>query len=878
MNTQTIDIELAPYFRIEVELDKSSEQPIVKCEFYEVHTKESFLGRRILTVKKPSAEIDFVNGVYKLMGTVVMVVQEEGAYFKVSLSGDLQYGASENTNNLLNRVGTLAIFDPYQPGALLPGPTPDPEPCPEPMPIPEEMEGTVQKITVAEPFQDLFPYLDMEYWPELEPNALDFISISISNPAENSLYEDLITQKNNGDGSLMLNDCTAFLGGTGSFQTELYPDLKSIPLPYKVYPLIYRSLQDEALCTPEILIAAILAVMPTLEVEDVLSTLSADTAAMEDIVQNYIALNIIQGYHKRVSVEMYQIIVIDHAIRYLNAAAKPIKSEDLQRLIDATILLPESIFPIPKVPTSAAYETYKIVPYAVGHLQMTRFRHLGYSMGEISHIENLMPGETKKLHTRELNRIRALDEQIDESANTNEVERDGISENLVDEVAKTISEYVRNKEYKDYESVYGPPTSYTINGNIKTTFTHADPNVRTQNLFVKKILDKTLNQIRSTVQSKKRLEREEEHEEKVMRILDNSQGKESVRAIYRWLNRDYEIRIDNYGKRLILEIFIENPAENYIESQKSLNGMDLEQWSSLASGGIKSYADLTPENYFEWAQKYHVKTLIYPPEEQVVVFGTITSESVQEGIEIPKGYQAKSADLNVQFTPGSELTSLDVTIGNEIVSLDNGDTKNQTFDFVADTISMGVANRIPVATVNLDPNQYQTNPDSDDEAPESVVSNDAEPESSEIASAVNAATETEASALESAHPSVTVSEAKQPLETQAPDSSLFASELPENPQEVSDSILPATPDASLSTPTEPENFFTPDTKPADSDLLDFQAPFEPQKHGEGGTESFHMPDEFEHGETPRQGQWPKRGLEPPDSNAEEDTDLDTDNN
>ncbi|MCJ8291048.1 MAG: hypothetical protein HRT58_14645 [Crocinitomicaceae bacterium] len=697
MSSQSISVDIGKHFRITMELDESNPVPTVLCSIYSPISSNTCLKNYCVDALHPLARVELVKCDYTLKGEITMVLKEESLYERVILTGNFFVGEVEDEKNLFHWSGTLAYFNSYILPEPVPGPTPScpVPPVPEP-PVPEplnlEEEGEESPVLDTTVFSNLFPYLDLINWPEPPKDPVNFIDISIDAPAPNSLYASLKTNHKKKDAQQMMQDCDAFLEDKSSFETIKYACASEVPPPFNYFPELY----DEIICSThsgEGLIEVLNTALPV-EMEAFVSA-PKYTQIKRTVAQNYIALNIIQGYKKELAIAFYKMLIIHHLLEYF--VIESADGKRIQNLLFATIVLPKEIFPLPydPVPTKDV-----VLPYAIGKLQMTKYRHIDYSLGDISHIENLMQGEVKKLHLREFNRSKTEELESATSEENEQLLNEGGTESLINEVKKTIGEYTKSKEYDNFQTSYGPPTIDTLDGKIITKHSYINPDLMAKNQFAKKILDKTLNQIKRKISSKRSSQIVREFEERSTRVLDNSKGISSTRGVYYWLNKNFEIKVENYGQRLLIEICLNNPAKNFIHSDKELNGVSLDRKMSLEEKEIFSYKNIERENFDELIRYYEVEDVILPPNELTHVFTSISSEETHTQIIPPDGYQANKAKINALFFSPETINEVDVIIADNTVKISNGTTdKFVTLSELTSSFPFATTNPIPTQSL-----------------------------------------------------------------------------------------------------------------------------------------------------------------------------------
>ena len=120
---------------------------------------------------------------------------------------------------------------------------------------------------------------------------------------------------------------------------------------------------------------------------------------------------------------------------------------------------------------------------------------------------------------------------------------------------------------------------------------------------------------------------------------DNRQGTKKVRGIYQWVDKKYKARILNYGKRLLYDVVVPEPAAFLIDSLK--NAVQPESFQltkpiepERPSGGAPlSPTDLDPSNYMGYATRYGVTGSVTPsPDEYLQTVTHVDGLDVQKSL------------------------------------------------------------------------------------------------------------------------------------------------------------------------------------------------------------------------------------------------------
>ena len=200
----------------------------------------------------------------------------------------------------------------------------------------------------------------------------------------------------------------------------------------------------------------------------------------------------------------------------------------------------------------------------------------GYVEGEVAHIENIMAREYKEKATRKLLRSENT------TTTSSETEKEKLSDTttasrfeMQSEVASVL------QEAKDASAqanlTYSPPTTgLTISGGVGfASHSSKEESNRQAITQAKDITERALERVVNKVK-KERIEKiVEEFEENNKHGFDNTKGDKHVVGVYRWVDKVYKNQVINYGKRLMFEFMVPEPAKLHLlgmTENKSFNG------------------------------------------------------------------------------------------------------------------------------------------------------------------------------------------------------------------------------------------------------------------------------------------------------------------
>ncbi|MBS1665479.1 MAG: hypothetical protein JST68_30840 [Bacteroidetes bacterium] len=583
-------------------------------------------------------------------------------------------------------------------------------PIPVPVPVvdvtPDPLPGN--ELIRAAGFQDLFPYLYLQYWPALsaadEPLFIQYSGGRYSPPSSSDFYTRLLSLRTDTDARTeMEKEALLFINEGPPYAGCFISEPGNLIFPFNVYPEIYDILyRYDAPSDWESLLQLLRNFIADWEDIDQLIPTPIYQLQLDRIWQNVMALNIIAGYGAYVLEQLIKMLVIDHLLAEVRIPSEE-NCGQWKRLIRASVVLPPGVFPLPAFAPEGLGGLQKpglqkpplysgvIVPYAIGDLQKVQHCHTGYEPGEIAQIENVFTGEIKKVK----NRHKHLFEETTEYGNRKQVGNDRYStgEQLEKAVIRALNQTISNElDFTNLTTSYGPPTTGTYNGKVKDTKTITDLDNTGSTHFAKKILAEAVQRISQEVYDHRKSSSKRETEDVVIRTIDNRQGGRNIRGIYRWLNKVYKMRLVNYGRRFILEFLIQKPSLTRTDGDRNGVELPLLPPDKLAEP-VHSFRDITADNFVHLGAYYQVSDLPLPPVGARVVTAMLTDETFfpADGIRVPEGYIPDSVTVTYNLSQPALLI-----VGVKQVDLD------ATASVITITDPLGIACEVDALPILLD--------------------------------------------------------------------------------------------------------------------------------------------------------------------------------
>jgi hypothetical protein len=266
-------------------------------------------------------------------------------------------------------------------------------------------------------------------------------------------------------------------------------------------------------------------------------------------------------------------------------------------------------------------------PIGIGDLKVVKQWLIAYSPGEISHIQNVLKGETTERTHRHL-------EKTDESFTLSSSSRVWSQKDMqgterlelkreVDNVVKTELNLGATANL-----TYNAPGN-TIIANVGTNFGYkrdASDQSKASETFGRETIAKAIEQVERNVTETRSITRIFETEETNKHGFDNKAGQKHVTGIYRWLDKKYKAQLFNFGKRMMFEFIIPEPAAFFVEARLRAFEAAMECPQPPKAPELKTVtldfgpADILRPKFQELRLKYDLKEFAFPDLTRRVAF------------------------------------------------------------------------------------------------------------------------------------------------------------------------------------------------------------------------------------------------------------------
>ena len=315
-----------------------------------------------------------------------------------------------------------------------------------------------------------------------------------------------------------------------------------------------------------------------------------------------------------------------------------------------------------------------------------------YEEGDIADIENILAGEMKVRRHRNLYRTEETSETEQETISSEERDHQ-VSEkfSLQEEVKTTIDSKVGVDAGVTATLKYGEAVTVTPHANVTANFSKS----QAENLarsYAKEIVDRSVTKIQEKVRKLQVSKIINEMEERNKHSIDNTQVGASHRAgIYYWVNKVTHAQVFNYGKHLMFDAILPEPAATFKKLYQEKIRIDKNKNEPVKP--LETPLDITRATYGTLLNKYAISSSddLQPPDPetalQVAFSQNVAKPDSNKNMgfssnefktpDIPKGYKAVRMEFDVRAnsghprsTGGRDEVALSVHVGDTVLLVD----------------------------------------------------------------------------------------------------------------------------------------------------------------------------------------------------------------
>jgi hypothetical protein len=305
-----------------------------------------------------------------------------------------------------------------------------------------------------------------------------------------------------------------------------------------------------------------------------------------------------------------------------------------------------------------------IRPY-IGDLFVIKETLARFEEGDIADIENILAGEKKVRRHRTLMHSETSTEAETETETSEERDHE-VNEkfSLQSEVKSTVDEKVSVDAGVTATLKYGEAVTVTPHANVTANFAKSESQSIARS-YAKDLVDRAVSKVQEKVRKLQISKVISEVEEKNLHSIDNTQPGANHRAgIYYWVNKVSHAQVYNYGKHMMFDVVVPEPAAIFKKLYETKLKSDKDK-KAPAKPAI-SPQSIQRNTYGGLINQYGISTTdeIQPPSPTVCV-QVAFSQNVPEPdggktvgfssnefktSDIPKGYKAAAMDYDIRVS------------------------------------------------------------------------------------------------------------------------------------------------------------------------------------------------------------------------------------
>jgi hypothetical protein len=309
-------------------------------------------------------------------------------------------------------------------------------------------------------------------------------------------------------------------------------------------------------------------------------------------------------------------------------------------------------------------------PVGIADLLVVKQKLKKYELGEIAHVENCLVGELRR-RTHERTDLQET-ESLQEIETSKEEERDLQTTDKVE--LKQEAEHIVKAD-NSVQAGMSLSASYgavTLNTNLSSSSSNAQQDARRQaNTYSKEVVSRAVSRTMERTLARRK-------ERQLFQVVETNLHEflakdKDATGVYRWVNKVYEVQVYNYGRRMLYEIVVPEPAAFF---KQSVSGAKAEGATMAKPVAIDfPPSALNESNWTDYAARYRLGAATPPPKMYVTVvkgFSKATNgpndpRSDDAVLDIPDGYEAFGARVRAtgSFWPGHAPT-VDIVVGTDL--------------------------------------------------------------------------------------------------------------------------------------------------------------------------------------------------------------------
>jgi hypothetical protein len=265
-------------------------------------------------------------------------------------------------------------------------------------------------------------------------------------------------------------------------------------------------------------------------------------------------------------------------------------------------------------------------PVGMGDLMVVEQTFLGYRKGEIAHIETVLSGEKKSTVVKQTNRMEtsltySTSQQMENTTDRQTTSRFELKREAQNVLTTTIG--VGATASVTYN---GSPVVSTITANANLNISRNDTS-KLATSFARDVVEKAVTRVQQTVSQQRSQTVITEAIEVNRHSFENTPENDNISGVYRWVDKIYKAEVRNYGRRLMFEMILPEPAAFFVQQRllEAAASMDLPDYPTKPDTGdvddstakpVSDPSQITAQVYATLNQDYMLED-VPPPADRV---------------------------------------------------------------------------------------------------------------------------------------------------------------------------------------------------------------------------------------------------------------------
>ncbi len=331
--------------------------------------------------------------------------------------------------------------------------------------------------------------------------------------------------------------------------------------------------------------------------------------------------------------------------------------------VNATLEPPCKPFTFVQWPGGAGH----IRPIGMADLKVVQTQLYKYEQGEVAHVENILRGEKRTRTFRDLYHQESTLEEEQETTKENEHDTQTTERFELQQEASNVVQQDQASQIGVSASIsYGPMGSGSLSAGTSSSTSQMQAN-SLATTYAKDVMDRAMQRVVEQTRTRRSVTTIVENEDTTEHSFDNTAlgagGTENIAGVYRWLDKVYYNKVVNYGRRMMFEFIVPEPAAFFLFSKLAKAQGD-EVMEVPPPFDITSFEQITPDTYDGFAALYGATGVKPPPQGLMSVQATKGHDYVGSGdvtwttwvtqLTVPDGYTATSARVSILLSSGSD--------------------------------------------------------------------------------------------------------------------------------------------------------------------------------------------------------------------------------